>query len=96
MKFLYLVWSNLKRKKLRTGLTLMSILVAFILFSLLSALKLALTGGVLMADRLGIEDSAIAANYDPQWQREIVDVILTQRLEELGANGIDRTISTDH
>jgi putative ABC transport system permease protein len=50
MKFLYLVWSNLKRKKLRTGLTLMSILVAFILFSLLSALKLALTGGVLMAD----------------------------------------------
>jgi putative ABC transport system permease protein len=50
MKFLYLVWSNLKRKKLRTGLTLMSILVAFILFSLLSALRLALTGGVLMAD----------------------------------------------
>jgi putative ABC transport system permease protein len=50
MKFLYLVWSNLKRKKLRTSLTLMSILVAFILYSLLSALKLALTGGVLMAD----------------------------------------------
>jgi putative ABC transport system permease protein len=50
MKFLYLVWSNLKRKKLRTGLTLMSILVAFVLFSLLSALRLALTGGVLMAD----------------------------------------------
>ena len=50
MKFLYLVWSNLKRKKLRTSLTLLSILVAFVLFSLLSALKLALGGGVNMAD----------------------------------------------
>jgi putative ABC transport system permease protein len=50
MKFFYLVWSNLKRKKLRTSLTLLSILVAFVLFSLLSALKLALGGGVIMAD----------------------------------------------
>src|SRR5216117_419695 len=50
MKFFYFVWSNLKRKKLRTSLTLLSILVAFVLFSLLSALKLALGGGVNMAD----------------------------------------------
>jgi len=50
MKFLYLVWSNLKRKKLRTSLTLLSILVAFVLFALLSALKLALGGGVNLAD----------------------------------------------
>jgi len=50
MKFFYLVWSNLKRKKLRASLTLLSILVAFVLFSLLSALKLALGGGVVMAD----------------------------------------------
>ena len=50
MKFLGLVWSNLKRKKLRTTLTLLSILVAFVLFALLSALKLALGGGVNMAD----------------------------------------------
>jgi len=50
MKFLFLIWSNLKRKKLRTILTLLSILVAFVLFSLLSALKLALAGGVVMAD----------------------------------------------
>jgi putative ABC transport system permease protein len=34
MKFLYLIWSNLKRKKLRTVLTLLSIVVAFILFGL--------------------------------------------------------------
>jgi putative ABC transport system permease protein len=46
MRFLPLIWSNLKRKKLRTGLTLLSILVAFILFGLLSSIKQALTGGV--------------------------------------------------
>jgi putative ABC transport system permease protein len=50
MKFLHLVWCNLKRKKLRTMLTLLSILVAFVLFALLSALKLALGGGVNLAD----------------------------------------------
>jgi|ERR1022692_2816087 putative ABC transport system permease protein len=50
MKFLYLVWCNLKRKKLRTTLTLLSILVAFVLFALLSALKLALGGGVNLAN----------------------------------------------
>src|SRR5580765_953919 len=49
MKFFYLVWCNLKRKKLRTTLTLLSILVAFVLFALLSALKLALGGGVNLA-----------------------------------------------
>ncbi len=49
MKFLHLIWSNLKRKKLRTILTLLSIIVAFILFGYLSAIKQALTGGVSMA-----------------------------------------------
>ena len=54
MKFLGLVWSNLKRKKLRTGLTLLSILVAFLLFGFLCAIKEAFTAGVTMAgaDRL--------------------------------------------
>ena len=50
MRFLYLIWCNLKRKKLRTSLTLLSVLVAFVLFSLLSALKLALAGGAVLAD----------------------------------------------
>jgi putative ABC transport system permease protein len=49
MKFFPLIWSNLKRKKLRTSLTILSIVVAFILFGLLSAIKQALTGGVSMA-----------------------------------------------
>jgi putative ABC transport system permease protein len=46
MKFLHLIWSNLKRKKLRTILTVLSILVAFVLFGFLSAIKQALNGGV--------------------------------------------------
>ena len=54
MKFAHLIWSNLKRKKLRTSLTLLSVMVAFILFGLLSAIQQALVGGVQMAgaDRL--------------------------------------------
>ena len=45
MKFLGLIWSNLKRKKLRTSLTLLSILVAFVLYSLLCTIKEAFTAG---------------------------------------------------
>ncbi|HWX23300.1 MAG TPA: FtsX-like permease family protein [Candidatus Binatia bacterium] len=48
MKFAPLIWSNLKRKKVRTLLTVLSILVAFILFGLLSSINQALTGGVTM------------------------------------------------
>jgi putative ABC transport system permease protein len=54
MKFAHLIWCNLKRKKLRTLLTLLSILVAFVLYGFLSAIQQALVGGVEMAgaDRL--------------------------------------------
>jgi putative ABC transport system permease protein len=49
VKFFHLIWCNLKRKKLRTALTLLSILVAFILFGLLASIKQALTGRVSIA-----------------------------------------------
>ena len=54
MKYLHLIWSNLKRRKLRTFLTLLSIFIAFVLFGLLCAIKEAFTAGVTMAgaDRL--------------------------------------------
>jgi putative ABC transport system permease protein len=54
MKFFPLIWSNLMRKKLRTLLTILSILVAFVLFGFLSAINQAMTGGVQLAgmDRL--------------------------------------------
>lgn len=49
MKFLGLVWSNLKRKKLRTSLTLLSIFVAFFLFGLLSTIRESFSAGVALA-----------------------------------------------
>ena len=54
MKFLFLVFSNLRRKKLRTTLTLLSIFVAFLLFGILCTIKEAFLGGVNIAgaDRL--------------------------------------------
>jgi putative ABC transport system permease protein len=54
VKFFNLVWSNLKRRKLRTALTLLSIFVAFLLFGMLCTIKEAFTGGVELAgnDRL--------------------------------------------
>ena len=50
MKFAGLVWSNLKRRKLRTALTILSVLVAFLLFGFLGAIKQALVGGVDLSD----------------------------------------------
>lgn len=54
MKYLSLIWGNLHRRRLRTILTVLSILVAFLLFGFLCALKEAFTGGVSLAgqDRL--------------------------------------------
>ena len=68
MKFAHLIWSNLKRKKLRTLLTMLSVLVAFVLFGFLSAIKQALTGGVQMAgaDRLIVRDKVSIIQLLPE------------------------------
>lgn len=54
MKYLYFIWKNLMRKKLRTTLTVLSIVVAFILFGALGSIKAAFTEGadIAGADRL--------------------------------------------
>lgn len=54
MRFLPLIWGNLTRRKLRTLLTVLSILVAFVLFGYLAAIRRALDQGVSVAgaDRL--------------------------------------------
>jgi putative ABC transport system permease protein len=54
VKYLYLVWSNLMRKKVRTLLTLLSILVAFLLFGYLGAIRQGFSQGIDVAglDRL--------------------------------------------
>jgi putative ABC transport system permease protein len=67
MKFLHLVWSNLCRKKLRTSLTLLSIIVAFVLFGFLAAVQQALVGGVELAgaDRLIVREKVSLINLLP-------------------------------
>jgi putative ABC transport system permease protein len=54
MKYWSLIWSSLRRKKLRTLFTLLSILVAFLLFGYLAAINMAFRMGVDLtgADRL--------------------------------------------
>jgi putative ABC transport system permease protein len=54
MKFLPLVWRNLMRRKVRTIFTILSILIAFVLFGALMALRAAFSMGVDVAgaDRL--------------------------------------------
>jgi putative ABC transport system permease protein len=76
MKFFPLIWSNLKRKKARTLLTILSVLVAFVLFGFLSAIKQALTGGVQMAgaDRLVVRHKVsiiqlLPASYKDRMKR---------------------------
>ncbi len=76
MKFLVLVFSNLKRRKLRTALTLASILVAFLLFGYLAAIRQALDFGVSVAgaDRLVVRHKVsiiqlLPASYEQRMER---------------------------
>ena len=68
MKYLYLIFSNLKRKKLRTGLTILSIMVAFILFGYLTAIRQAFDAGVEVAgaDRLIVRHKVSIIQMLPQ------------------------------
>jgi putative ABC transport system permease protein len=54
MKYLHLLWSNLRRHKTRTAFTVLSILIAFLLFAYLAAVRVAFSAGVESAgaDRL--------------------------------------------
>jgi putative ABC transport system permease protein len=77
MKFAHLIWSNLRRKKLRTSLTLLSVMVAFILFGLLSAIQQALVGGVQMAnaDRLVVRHKVSIIQLLPESYKARMDRI---------------------
>jgi putative ABC transport system permease protein len=67
MKYLGLVWKNVWRKKIRTSLTILSVLIAFLLFALLSALGYAFKAGedLAAADRLVIIDKVSLINPLP-------------------------------
>lgn len=67
MKYFGLIWKNAWRKKLRTSLTILSVLVAFLLFALLSALGYAFKSGADAADaeRLVVIDKISIINSLP-------------------------------
>lgn len=76
MKFLPLVWSNLKRKKVRALLTLLSIVVAFLLFGYLAAIRQAFSQGVDVAgvDRLVVRHRVslirlLPSSYEERMER---------------------------
>ena len=69
MKYFYLVWKSLWRKKIRTTLTILSVFVAFLLFGLLNALNQAFGGAsdlanaqrLITLDKISIINSLPAA-----------------------------------
>ena len=68
MKYFGLIWKNAWRKKVRTSLTILSVLVAFLMFSLLNAIGQAMTGGgatIESARRLVVIDKVSLINLLP-------------------------------
>jgi putative ABC transport system permease protein len=68
MKYVYLIWKSIWRKKVRTILTMLSVFVAFLLFGLLSALNQAFGGGADLsnASRLIVLDKISIINSLPE------------------------------
>jgi len=85
MKYLYLIFSNLKRKKLRTGLTLLSIMVAFLLFGYLAAIRQAFDAGVEVAgaDRLVVRHKVSII--------QLLPVSYEARIEQV--DGVDNAVA---
>ena len=77
MKYFYLIFSNLKRKKLRTGLTILSIIVAFLLFGYLSAIRQAFNAGVEVAgaDRLIVRHKVSLIQLLPQTHEAKIETV---------------------
>ena len=68
MKYFGLVWKNAWRKKIRTSLTILSVLVAFLMYALLNAIGSAMTGGgggIESARRLVVIDKVTLINLLP-------------------------------
>jgi putative ABC transport system permease protein len=80
MKYLTIVWSNLFRRKTRTVLTLLSVVVAFLLFLLLRAISEAFTGGVSL---VGVDRLITSPKYSI-----VDDLPLSQKQQIQGIEGI--------
>jgi len=77
VKYFGLIWHNVWRKKIRTSLTILSVLVAFLLFALLNAVGQAMsTGGATTgAARLVVVDKVTIINFLPRsYQNKIAQV----------------------
>jgi putative ABC transport system permease protein len=77
MKFFGLVWRNVWRKKVRASLTILSVLVAFVLFALLSAVGYAFKMGVEYADpkRLAVINNMSLINPLPISYRNRLEAV---------------------
>ena len=77
MKYLPLLWANLRRKKARTLFTFLSIVIAFVLFGYLAAVKVAFRAGVDVAgaDRLfTTHKTSIIMSLPISYQNQIASV----------------------
>ena len=82
------MWSNLFRRKLRTILTLVSVLVAFLLFTLLRTATDAFSGGGF--SQPGIDRLVVAPKYSIV---EPLPVALLQQIESV--DGVDNAAHAD-
>jgi len=81
MKFFGIVWSNLFRRKTRTVLTLLSVVVAFLLFLLLRAISEAFAGGVSL---VGVDRLITSPKYSI-----VDDLPLNQKQQILAIEGVE-------
>tara|TARA_Y100001934_G_scaffold182469_1_gene215758 strand:+ start:5443 stop:6600 length:1158 start_codon:yes stop_codon:yes gene_type:complete len=77
VKFLPIIWANLKRRKLRTALTMASVLIAFLLFGYLCAIEEAMNAGINVAgaDRLIVRHKASIIQMLPMSHKERIQQI---------------------
>ena len=87
MNLLGLMWANLFRKPVRTMLTLLSILVAFLLFCLLQAISTAFDGG-LEVD--GTDRLIVGSKYS-----QIENLPYSQKQTILSVEGVDNVTHTN-
>jgi len=81
VSYLSLLWANLFRKKTRTVLTLLSVMIAFVLFVLLQAVGEAFTGGVTI---VGVDRLIVTPKYS------IVDELpLSQKRQVAAIAGVN-------
>ena len=86
MKLLGLMWSNLFRKPTRTTLTLLSVMIAFLLFTLLQSIAGAFEGGVQVA---GADRLMTSAKYS-----QIESLPYNQRQQILAVDGVEAITHT--